>query len=208
MLLPALSLVRSAANTTKCGSNLRQFQLANLGYADEWGGNFVPVYYTSPGPSGWSDPWFGNVDFIDRLHSDPATQFVATAGSSLSRSQLCPLTVKRTGQVTSLVAYSYGTNGMFYATVAANAGESAHIAQNFMSGFASKVAFADGLDWSLTLGGAGQASYWIAGMPLPEGITAFKATAYRHRQRANVVYFDGHVEALTWQQLYVTAQWK
>ncbi len=208
MLLPALAVVRGAAYSTKCASNLRQYQMANLSYASDARGWFVPIYYTSSTPSGWTEPWYDNWDFIDRLYSDPATKFAAAAGSSLVKGELCPLTVRRKGQVTSLVAYSYGINAQFYASVPAAGGESAHMARNSMDGISSKVAFADGLDWSLTVGGASPTAYWIAGLPDPEGYTAFKTTAYRHRQRANVVYYDAHVAALTWQQLYVMAQWK
>jgi prepilin-type N-terminal cleavage/methylation domain-containing protein/prepilin-type processing-associated H-X9-DG protein len=208
LMMPALAVVRGAAHSTKCLSNLRQYQMANLSYAGDWKGSFVPLYYTSSTPAGWSDPWYDNYDFIDRLYSDPATRYAAAAGSSLVKSELCPLAVKRKGQTTSAVAYSYGMNAMYYRTVPAAAGESARVARNSMDGIAAKVAFLDGLDWSLTLGGASPTSYWVGGVPSTEGYTRFKTTAYRHRQRANAAFFDGHVAALTWSDLYVTGMWK
>lgn len=208
LLMPALALVRSAAASTKCLSNLRQYQVANSTYATDWKGCFVPVRYTSPTPARWSDPWFDNVDFIDRLRSDPALRFVAAAGSSLQRGALCPLAVKRRGQVTSAVAYSYGLNQEYALPLRAANGETAAVPRIWMDGIGSKIAFADGLDWALTLSGASPAAYWIGGVPATEGITRFKTSAYRHRTRANAVCYDGRAAAFAWPELYVLALWK
>jgi len=43
ILLPALSHARLAAQTSVCASNLRQLHLANTGYASEWRGHYVPA---------------------------------------------------------------------------------------------------------------------------------------------------------------------
>lgn len=208
LLMPALRLVRQAAASTKCLSNLRQYQLANSTYATDWKGFYVPLSYSSATPAGWSDPWYSNVDFIDRLRSDPALHFAAAAGSSLVRDELCPLAVKRAGQVTSAVAYSYGLNQQCALPAVAANGETAAVPRVWMNGISGKVSFADGLDWALTLGGADPASYWLGGVPAPEGAIRSKSSAYRHRNRANVVCYDGHAAALAWPELYVLNLWK
>jgi prepilin-type processing-associated H-X9-DG protein len=208
LLMPVLGMIRQAAASTKCLSNLRQYQMANSTYAQDWKGCYVPVSYTSPTPSGWSDPWYSNVDLIDRLRSDPALHGAAAAGSSLARGELCPLAVKRSGQVTSAVAYSYGLNQQCALPLRAANGETAAVPHVWMDGIGGKIAFADGLDWALTLGGANQATYWSNGTPAPEGSISFKTTAYRHRNRANAVYYDGHAVAHTWSDLYVSPLWK
>jgi prepilin-type N-terminal cleavage/methylation domain-containing protein/prepilin-type processing-associated H-X9-DG protein len=43
VLLPALGQARKVARSAVCGSNLRQLLLANIGYANEHGGRFVPA---------------------------------------------------------------------------------------------------------------------------------------------------------------------
>ncbi len=208
MLMPCLTLVRGMAASTKCLSNLRQFQAANGTYAADWKGFYVPLCYTSTTPSGWSDPWYSNVDFIDRLRSDPALHGGAAAGSDLTRSELCPLAVKKSGQVTSAVAYSYGLNQQYALPMRAANGEVASVPRIWMDGISSKVSFVDGLDWALSLGGASPTAYWTSGVPAAEGVIRFKTSAYRHRRRANSVSYDGHTAAFTWPDLYVYGLWK
>ncbi|MCK6491390.1 MAG: prepilin-type N-terminal cleavage/methylation domain-containing protein [Planctomycetes bacterium] len=44
MLLPAVGLVRDAANKTSCGNNLRQAGLASASYLGDWDGILVPSH--------------------------------------------------------------------------------------------------------------------------------------------------------------------
>lgn len=49
LLLPAVRLARSSADAAKCGSNLRQFSVANEAYALDWDGSGCPTgAYGSP----------------------------------------------------------------------------------------------------------------------------------------------------------------
>jgi prepilin-type processing-associated H-X9-DG protein len=50
LLLPAVRLVRSVADATRCESNLRQVSLANMGYAADWRGFSCP---TAAAGSNW-----------------------------------------------------------------------------------------------------------------------------------------------------------
>jgi prepilin-type N-terminal cleavage/methylation domain-containing protein len=59
LLIPGISLVRAMANTSKCGSNLRQIHYATLAYADDNGGALPPAYLDLP--SGTDTFWFGLV---------------------------------------------------------------------------------------------------------------------------------------------------
>jgi prepilin-type N-terminal cleavage/methylation domain-containing protein/prepilin-type processing-associated H-X9-DG protein len=47
MLLPAIGMVRDAAKTTRCNSNLRQIGMAFEGYVGDW--QVYPDYYTTAG---------------------------------------------------------------------------------------------------------------------------------------------------------------
>lgn len=50
MLLPAIRVVRSASDASRCQMNLRQVSLANMGYAADWDGFSCP---TSANGSNW-----------------------------------------------------------------------------------------------------------------------------------------------------------
>src|SRR5437016_5921384 len=45
LLLPSVGLVRDSARMAQCSSNMRQMQLANLAYTNDWQGPFVPAFY-------------------------------------------------------------------------------------------------------------------------------------------------------------------
>lgn len=60
MLLPALQMVRSAARSSVCLSNLRQISMASLAYANDSDGMMVPYYGTNP--DGTNNPRY--TDFL------------------------------------------------------------------------------------------------------------------------------------------------
>jgi prepilin-type N-terminal cleavage/methylation domain-containing protein/prepilin-type processing-associated H-X9-DG protein len=58
MLLPAVNLVRSAARTASCASNLRQIGLGLTAYVQDWEGLYCPSYIQSgvAMPASWGIP--------------------------------------------------------------------------------------------------------------------------------------------------------
>ena len=77
ILLPSLSRAREQARTVKCAANLRQFAFADIMYADEYDGWYVPINSdygnVSSGPA---YRWQNNPDFQKMIGVDPS------AGSS------------------------------------------------------------------------------------------------------------------------------
>jgi len=57
LLMPAISLAQSLANTTKCGSSLRQIHVATLAYTDDNDGALPPAHIKYPSGPGLF--WFG-----------------------------------------------------------------------------------------------------------------------------------------------------
>jgi prepilin-type N-terminal cleavage/methylation domain-containing protein/prepilin-type processing-associated H-X9-DG protein len=207
MLLPAVKMVREAAKTTKCISNLRQLQTANIAYSGSNEGFFVPAYRLDPGGV-HRDTWMDNVEFVYSVIQDvPPGASAATEASALLKGQLCPLS--RPNYVSSAIATSYGYN--YPSNTGIAIGEYARPHSSW-SGLPNKVAFADALDPDLKYAKADPKFWWAPNWPaftatVAEGQWNTKAVAYRHNQRAAIACFDGHVETQMWKTLFVTSMW-
>jgi prepilin-type N-terminal cleavage/methylation domain-containing protein/prepilin-type processing-associated H-X9-DG protein len=203
MLLPTIGLVRAAAHAARCSSNLRQLQFANLQYANDWPGMFAPKeHYDADG--GWSESWIYNADL--KLALDTGTK----SNGSLANVPIplvCPL-AKQIEALWSPIGYAYGYN---YPQQSNGAKDRYLTPLTAQGGISSKVAFADALNWTISYGYAtpsttSASSYWFGGVPAPEGYSR-SCIAYRHQGKANVVFFDGHVERLDAASLYQTSNW-
>jgi prepilin-type N-terminal cleavage/methylation domain-containing protein/prepilin-type processing-associated H-X9-DG protein len=174
MLLPAVGLVRTSARTVHCGNMLRQYQLANLAYAQDSGGLYVQLR------SG-SDPialpgWRTNPLYLEQLEIDSGPEFPVR--------MLCPASyaVQKAVGGKSDVMNSYGWNANGLNTLPA---ESCYWRANQVRRASHKIAMCDALDWWLT----GWASQLYTG-EAPNGQTMY--CAYRHNGRLGIVFFDGH----------------
>jgi prepilin-type N-terminal cleavage/methylation domain-containing protein/prepilin-type processing-associated H-X9-DG protein len=200
MLLPAISMVRASAQAAQCANNLRQLQLANLGYANSWDGSFAPLC-SMPF---YKEEWYRNTDLMSAYRGDGK----AANAVDLSARQLCPLARNNEVGATISLCLSYGSN---YVPDPANLPMTGYrVAYSTMASPATKVSYMDALTWNPGLVSAAQSSYWPGGTPRPEGYSVTYqpgAVAYRHRQRANVAWFDGHVTATSLTDLYVYSAW-
>jgi prepilin-type N-terminal cleavage/methylation domain-containing protein/prepilin-type processing-associated H-X9-DG protein len=199
MLLPAVGLVRSAAMSTKCARNLAQLQLANIAYATSWEGSYTPIYCLPL----YDMEWYRNADLISAYSDDKAN-----IGSQLSKAQLCPLARNYQPATSWLIGMSYGYSSTEPPWGVWPAGLRGP--RNTLSGASVKAAFMDTLTWNPGYASADPLVYWNSGIPRPEGYSVTYtpgAVAYRHRSHANVVYFDGHTAAPSWQELYVASAW-
>ncbi len=207
IILPSLKLVREAAQSNKCINNLRQLQTANIAYSGNNDGYYVPAYYTN-GAGVHINTWMDNNDFVYSVIQDVNQNVsAATEASALLKGQLCPL-AKPNG-FSSAVATSYGYNYPSNAAVPINSCAQTH---SSLAGLSNKVAFADALDPDLKYAKADPKFWWAPSWPaetqsVAEGQWNTKAVAYRHHARANVAFFDGHVEAQQWKTLFVSSMW-
>lgn len=199
LLLPALGTVRSSAQGLQCANNLRTLQMANIAYASAWDGYFAPAYVrNAAGVDVWRQ-WDHNVDLAALLWSEKRD----ASGNSPPppRTMLCP--VARNYQPSmywdSFLSYASNIGWHQWAPI-----------PNYIAGYRESrgqlsdvMAFADGLDSRAVASQA--AAYWTGTTPAPEGYYRPGAVAYRHRGRARVVMYDGHVEILGVVNLAVSA---
>ncbi|MCK6489126.1 MAG: prepilin-type N-terminal cleavage/methylation domain-containing protein [Planctomycetes bacterium] len=181
MLMPALNVVRAAARQNACQVNLRQIQLANAAYAGDNDGCYVQI-----NTAGTVNAWINNPAFLELLEQDD--QFWPAR-------LLCPesYTVKRS---LNRVGRSYGANiGAFIpAPIPVYAFPVSRVWRP-----ADKLAFADALDYWINEPGSD--NYVEERNPL---VSDALATAYRHRGRAAVVHYDGHMASLPRSELDFT----
>ena len=203
VLLPAITLVREQARSSRCKSSLRQMQAANVSYASEWD-DYVPLFYYSGGGIVGGSIWTQNQVFLAACTDDKITN-----GSQVGfpANMLCPSS-KPVGLTPLSVSYGYNPQ----ATQAQWAANSYIGPKSAVSGSANRVTFADGLNTTLVNNGTLSANYWISQIPgvgptAPEGVQINYTPAFRHRQYLNAAYGDGHVESSTYQTINVLKLW-
>jgi prepilin-type N-terminal cleavage/methylation domain-containing protein/prepilin-type processing-associated H-X9-DG protein len=188
MLLPAVNLVREAARGIQCGNDLRMMQLANIAYASDYDGLFVPNYQrNADGTYDWSN-WDGTRDFLALWSEDRAT-----SAYTVPRSMLCPkIRNFQRGAPDWMpdTAMSFGYNPGWHSWPPPSPYAASYRATK--GRLPLVAAFTDAL--FSTLRPTNYNDYWTGGTPAPEGYKRDYAIAYRHQSKANAVFYDGHVE--------------
>ncbi len=219
MLLPAVGMVRDMAQSAKCVSNLRQMQLANLAYATDSEGLAVPFRFTSPiinppFPEFGYATWYQNPLFTEIMDA-PRAPYDATYSFGnggyrdvLATGSWCPSAPKDGRYFGNVYGYAAETS-------AGNTkqGDPAigygSIPIDKVRTKASVAAFADCTDYVVNswmyngsnpaelnpndeIAPAAQYSWNLAGNFPGFDQTVFRGPQFRHRNKANVAYWDGH----------------
>ncbi|MBQ4479551.1 MAG: prepilin-type N-terminal cleavage/methylation domain-containing protein [Victivallales bacterium] len=180
MLLPVLSKAREKARNISCVNNLKQINTAVHMYTDQFDDN-LPIVKTSYTANSYKnldtpgDSWYGLINY-----------YVTN-----EKSFECPADTLKTngykaGQTDGKFLLSYGMNGVSNATAATNYGTCADIAPNMTTENPSAT---------LMIADCGD----IAAVLYPYCGNAIEAAgylAYRHGDRFNATFFDGHAETI------------
>lgn len=186
ILLPALGQARKVANSMKCLTILRQVQMANHMYADQYREWYLPTRRTVDGGSMiWTkNPAFGEVMKIN------------AAGESQG-SIVCPLAsyALNNPQPSGLIKYqlAYGSNITGLALTDSGGSILSHIGYKRTDILtpANKLAYADSVDWWIR-----DTSAWkYIGETGNSGAYNF-VIAYRHNNSSNLSFFDGHARTI------------
>ncbi|RRJ98987.1 prepilin-type N-terminal cleavage/methylation domain-containing protein [Opitutaceae bacterium TAV4] len=182
IIIPVTGKVRKSAQATKCASNLRQIQLANIHYATDNKGRYVAQ---SKKENGTTTNWHSVTEFIACLDVKRRPGFLLA--ESWPKEVLCPMATIDGG----VINRAYGYNG----TGLPSASGDEYLRQVTVSQVPNPsrtLAFADAVDWNINESGADKYT----------GETyVVNATAYRHDQRACVAFWDGHIERLSRERL-------
>lgn len=210
MLLPAIGVVRDMARSTRCANNLRSMQLANLAYANDCEGLFVPMGSTDASATFDYKGYIQNPLYLGLLSDDAITDtnnngtIDSSEANLMSESMLCPLYKSAPGY---RFVTSYGISaGKLLWPLPVSSVVTRRVNESHSS---QRLAFADALDWMLDNGQytLKASAYWSGSAAAPEGVKLVGAVAYRHRSRLNLVCYDGHTERRQMSDMLVQSWW-
>jgi len=213
ILMPSLSRARSQAMSVVCSSNLRQLVLANVGYATENGGSFVPGASDIWDNSG-HHRWHGVRDDLNEAFDakrGPLAEYLADG-----KVKECPGAIDLVKSKQWNVSFEKGCGGYGYNMTYLGSRlwqEGYHYGQKEsyeqttrMSEVAKPFAtlmFADcafyqhgkyAIEYSFA-----EPRFWVSGGRVWTSSMPSPSIHFRHKGRANVGWADGHVESrLMW----------
>jgi prepilin-type N-terminal cleavage/methylation domain-containing protein/prepilin-type processing-associated H-X9-DG protein len=219
LLLPAIGLVRSSANMTKCASNQRQLGMAVMGYAGDWDDVVVPIKgLPFPGLTDSGIGWFQRLPPYFGVPADhPNERGVTTQGTLANFKGVfwgCPawkgLTV---GGAAGTWAPGFGMSAYPEAPVNTNS-SNFHLlntatqigewgpAQLFtLSGIeyaSSRALFIDANDWVAWSDTTNPQQCRPANTALVVDASwnPISTGSPRHKDKQNVTFYDGHVKSV------------
>lgn len=195
LVLAALSMaglakMRAAGDRVVATRNLSQLQLANISYANDNNGQFVPIY-AFDGTGGKYVAWLYNPKFISCFIGDSTTNNASgTVTPTIALNMLDPTTVraKKKGYDSLYSNFGYITNAVpGQGWGQPNTKPSWQI--NQLTAPERSACFITGTDWNISYANR----FLWQGSAAVEGQTTNQMMAYRHNGKAIVAYYDGHV---------------
>lgn len=204
ILLPALTSAREAARSARCLSMIKQFGIGNEIYAEDYGGHYVPsrVGDTWPGnTTGDVVTWFSNEGFTDILGIEqyPTTANPNGGSGKWDPQYLCPTArgfpnMPADGHPKPIRWYGYNwtlanVGGAMNASLNDPRRNNGHKRVSIVEPTA-KLMFADGLYDRIDQARSDQ---YVDETSIDTATgNNQNMVAYRHKQSANSVFFDGH----------------
>jgi prepilin-type N-terminal cleavage/methylation domain-containing protein/prepilin-type processing-associated H-X9-DG protein len=207
MLLPVIGTIRDTARQTKCSGLQRQFQLANVAYANENDGLVVPQVRIIPATSSFQS-WARNTAYAELMEALPIP---GSTERNYTAKMLCPVvdaTLYKNGQAQvqnfDKGPWVYNLSLSQPATRKPLIGAGVFEIYTYPLGKITKpaesVAFAEGEGWNVGYFGTynPDGTFNLAWAPriVEQGVGVPGASdntySARHRDRMNVVFWDGH----------------
>ena len=192
ILVPVLSRVRDNGRAIVCSSTLRNLFAVHYGYFAQYG-ELIPPSVNDP----IMRPWY-TFDYVrNRLDLADLSREYKTRRSELqeykpsySRKFICPsasYALKNSEEDLYPLDRSYGLNAHpYYALV--------NLRDKMMQQTAQHACLADGLDWWFNYWNCDRyvlyGERWI-------GFPTYGTAAFRHFDKANAIYWDGHCERIS-----------
>ncbi|MGE9295338.1 MAG: prepilin-type N-terminal cleavage/methylation domain-containing protein [Puniceicoccales bacterium] len=182
ILIPAVGAVRDKVSLGKSFSNIRQLHSANALYANEHSGLYVPI--VARDSEGKLTRWLENVEYRDYLG--------ILEDGSWPQDLLSPNAdvLDSNGDRRADRSYAMNITGF---TGYSNPNNLWQIRAHAVTDPSKTIAMTDALDWIVSFHGANKYE--------GEEVTMNSAVAYRYNDLATVLYYDGHVEALSMDEL-------
>lgn len=184
-----LSRMRKSGDRVVAIRNMSQLQIANVNYASDNNGKYVPCDEWNDEGSGYVK-WMDNPKFISFLKSDSGVyQSNGRIDVTLPLSMMDPAVVraKKFLYNQAQANYAYNKTGMTGAWATPGARPSYLV--NQVTDPSRSAVFISATDWNTDH----PKRFLWTGAAAVEGKTVNGKIAYRHNNKAIVVYYDGHV---------------
>ncbi len=178
--------IREMASKTNSIRNLSQLQIANMTYATDHNGKCVP-FKTIDDAGKAGNRWFQNVEYLVSLTGKPTEELEKDTATAIPLEMLDPKVVRAKRQLYDRVYTSYGMNDTGIGGSKPNTEYGYNL--NRLTDPSRSMVFATATDFRATYVNRYK---WDFENPKDEK-TSGGEIAYRHRDKALVVYFDGHV---------------
>jgi prepilin-type N-terminal cleavage/methylation domain-containing protein/prepilin-type processing-associated H-X9-DG protein len=186
--LAALSMmgfrkIREAGDRATAISVLRQLQVANVGYASDQNGQYVPMESYDQN-NARSNEWHQSSTFLAYLTGDRSALELGKKTVDAPISVLDPVVVRGKQRLWDKLFASYGYNQQGMPSATPNSHRSFKVSQ--VTNPSRSAAFISATDWKVIHSSRFR---WLDN-PL-EGKSTDQKMAYRHGGKAAVVYYDG-----------------
>ena len=203
VLVPALKKAKDHAKKAVCLSNIRQMGFANLLYAEENDSKFIYNWFQGRDENGWPIYWCVDETFLTMLGMRPDEISNSKKSPNLLQDQefwgaqwpkrfLCPSFKYFKNAWAHKVSYGYNIG----------ATSSTYSISDIRGQASSKLMFADAQCWWLWKPGADYKKYWDRFGEETFSRNNYGETYYRHKEGANIAFFDGHVDNMAKEEVY------
>ena len=221
ILMPALSRAREMGRRIACANHLKTLMLANEVYASKYDGYYAPIMFRTTRLIKWpTNKAFRACMYMDSYRTGEDDTLFDLPDAFLCPSDKISRDIKNRffnredGEI-ELVLLSYGYNFTDWDVAGGGWSVSAGgYAGHRVEGIprpAGKLAFVDSVDWWVVWPGANYEAGWDK---LGQAnIKAYKdldprvdgPTIYRHNEGANIGFYDGHVEYMKKEEVFIKA---
>jgi prepilin-type N-terminal cleavage/methylation domain-containing protein/prepilin-type processing-associated H-X9-DG protein len=209
ILMPALMRAKEQGKRMVCCNNLRTLGLANVLYAQDCDGWYVPIIYRPEGQNGPNLYWPAN-QFYRQLVGYKSKQNPWDSDWHAPREYLCPtdpVSIRKQPdeQYDSWLSYGYNITDWYY-TDWWGIGYAGHTTTSVRAP-ATELFLTESNDWWLWWKGANYIDGWdVLGhdtiMPY-KNVGCDGPTLYRHSEGANMTFYDGHVEHMKKEKVWI-----
>ncbi len=211
VIVPALKKAKDYAKGAVCMSNIRQMALANQLYAQENDSKFIYYWFQGVDENNWPIYWCVDETFLTMLGMTPDEISNSNKSPNLLQDEefwgaqwpdrfLCPSFKYFENDWAHKVSYGYNI-GEGYPDSGSDA-PAAYSISDIRGQAASKLMFADAQCWWLWKAGADYKRYWDRFGEETFSLNNSGETYYRHKEGANIAFFDGHVDNMAKEEVY------
>ena len=219
IITPALKRAKEYGKRIICQNNLKSFTMANVMYANQYDGAYVPIAFDKNPDASVEDivHWIRNDAYRALLDFEA---YGNTAAYDMPDDLLCPAdriskdpTLAGAGGVLTSYAYNVTDWGDWYDSLG-NPAKRKYIGHKVadMTAPANRLAFIDAIDWWLHWNHANYEESWDrlgqASIDDYLEIGVYSPVMYRHSEGANIGFYDGHVEYKIKENIFVKEDWE